>query len=211
MKAIFWDLDGVLIDSMDVHAKAGRVALKEFGLDISLLEMKKLGGMPFREIVLKTMHKNNVSLSGDKINEVCKRKKDITEDNDYLIKPFRIKDDLKALKEKYGMYIVTGSIKSFVKDKVERYFNNIFKDVICTDDIKRGKPYPDPYLEALKRVGLRKKDCVIIEDSPLGILSGKSANIKTIGICTSLPKKYLLDSDIVFNDHRDLFEYLKFE
>ena len=43
------------------------------------------------------------------------------------------------------MYIVTGSIKSFVKDKVERYFNNIFKDVICTDDIKRGKPYPDSY------------------------------------------------------------------
>ncbi len=209
MKAIFWDLDGVLIDSMDAHSPSWKKSLGEFGLKTSILEMRTLGGLPLQKTISHIAKMNNKKVTAEEIEKIYKRKVEILKDKKFSIKPFDIYDDLKKLKQKnIKLFIVSGSTKKFVQKETDKFFHNIFDDIISSSDTKRGKPFPDPYLKALKITGYKKEDCVIIEDAPLGIKSAKSAGIKVFGITTSLPEKYLSQADLVFSNHKKLFKYL---
>lgn len=210
MKAIFFDLDGVLIDSMGAHVYGWKKALNEFGYKAPASELRLMGGVSYRDTILHFAKANGKKVTASEMEIIYNRKKEIVREKDSLIKVFDILSDLKELKRsKIKLLVVTGSIRRFVEVEVRQHFPKIFDDIVCFDDVKRGKPYPDPYLEALKRIGFKKEECVIVEDAPMGVDSGKAAGIKVLGITTSLPKKYLAKADLVFNNHKSLFKYLK--
>ena len=68
---------------------------------------------------------------------------------------------------------------------------NVFDVIVAGDMLKRGKPYPDPYLHAAKELGLKSSDCLAIENAPYGIRSAKAAQMDCFVIATSLPKESL--------------------
>ncbi len=210
MKAIFWDLDGVLIDSMSVHALTWQKSLAEFGLKSTVTEMRRLGGVPFPDTILRIAKQNNKKITADDIEKIYSRKLELLKQKKFAIKPFPIYEDLLAIKQRgVKQFVVTGSIRAFAKEKIDKFFPDIFDGFIFKEDVKQGKPHPDPYLAALKRFGCKRADSLIVEDSPLGIASGKAAGIQVFAIATSLPQKYLLAADIIFDNHQKLFRYLK--
>jgi len=181
---------------------------KEFGIDSTEDELNKLGGLSSHDTVLH--FSKNKKLTNERIREICSRKGAIIKELDSLIKPFWVLGCLKELKERgVLLYVVTGSIRSYAKKQIEKYFIDVFDDVISASDVKKSKPHPDPYLKAWKYVGLDKDDCVIVEDAPLGVQSGKSAGFRVFAITTTLSKEYLENADRVFESHKDLFNYLK--
>ena len=73
-------------------------------------------------------------------------------------------------------------------------------------DVAQGKPYPEPYLTALARLGgdLDPADCVVIEDSPIGILPGKAAGMRVVGLTTTYGADRLAGADLVLPDLREI-------
>ena len=82
--------------------------------------------------------------------------------------------------------------------------------MITAFDVIHGKPDPEPYLKAWERSGLPKKQCVVIENAPLGICSGKAAGLTVYAVNTGiLTRADLAKADEVFDSMADLLEFLK--
>lgn len=75
---------------------------------------------------------------------------------------------------------------------------------ITADDVKAGKPSPDAYLLAARRLHIKPEDCVVVEDAPAGIEAGKSAGMKVIGVASSHAKQELLQADVVVQNLADI-------
>jgi len=65
---------------------------------------------------------------------------------------------------------------------------------VTSDDVKNGKPSPDPYLRGAQMLGLNPADCVVVEDVPAGVCSGKAAGCRVIALCTTMPEASLKDA-----------------
>jgi beta-phosphoglucomutase-like phosphatase (HAD superfamily) len=79
--------------------------------------------------------------------------------------------------------LASGSEKSLIQIVVaDPAVAGKFEAVVCTDDMPRGKPAPDVYLEAARQLGVDPRDCVCLEDSGAGIQSGKSAGMRVIAV-----------------------------
>ncbi|MFA4984764.1 MAG: HAD family phosphatase, partial [Candidatus Omnitrophota bacterium] len=72
----------------------------------------------------------------------------------------------------------------------------LFDAIVSGDSVKKGKPHPEPYLEASRILGLRPQDCLVVENAPFGIESAKKAGMFCIAITTGLPREYLRQADI---------------
>ena len=84
-----------------------------------------------------------------------------------------------------------------------------FQAIVTSDDVTETKPSPQPYLIAAAQIDENSTDCVVIENAPLGIRSGKSAGMKVIGITTTLNAHHLRDADVVVSDFKELLSALK--
>ena len=65
------------------------------------------------------------------------------------------------------------------------------KFFISSDDIRNGKPAPDPYLKGAQLLGASPADCIVVEDVPAGVRSGKAAGCRVIALCTTMPENDL--------------------
>ena len=113
-----------------------------------------------------------------------------------------------------SLWIVTGSGQQTLFDVLDHHFPGIFarERMITAFDVTHGKPNPEPYLKAWERSGLRKEECCVVENAPLGIRSGKAAGLFSIGVNTGPLKDELLwqaGADEVFPDMNALLRWLK--
>ncbi|NLO69552.1 MAG: HAD-IA family hydrolase [Porphyromonadaceae bacterium] len=219
LKAVLFDMDGVLFDSMPAHAKAWLRVMNDYNLPFTETEAYLNEGQP----------------GADTINEVFKRKhgRDSTEEERAEIYSVKVKyfdecgdpkpmpfalELLELLKEQeLTLGVVTGSAQPLLLKNIEAYFPGIFKKehIVSAFDVERGKPFPEPYLKSLEKVNLKPWEAVVIENAPFGVQASSAAQIYTIGVNTGpIDKSYLLDNgaDIVFDSVKDLFEnWGKFE
>lgn len=79
-----------------------------------------------------------------------------------------------------------------------------FDVVITAESVERKKPAPDPYLKAVEMLGLRREECLVIENAPAGITSAKRAGLRCLAITTSLPESYLKEADAVLAGLEDV-------
>jgi sugar-phosphatase len=76
--------------------------------------------------------------------------------------------------------------------------------MICGDEIEHGKPAPDGYLEAARRLEAAPSACIVVEDTPSGIAAGRSAGMTTIAVATTHPASALADADRLISDLSEL-------
>jgi beta-phosphoglucomutase-like phosphatase (HAD superfamily) len=79
-----------------------------------------------------------------------------------------------------------------------------FDFIITGDEVPRAKPFPDPYLTAARRLGLSPKECLVVENAPLGIESARNAGMQCAAIETTLRRKYLASADYVLRNIANL-------
>ncbi len=204
IKAVIFDMDGVLVDTMAYHAEAWVQAFKETGVKIERKDIFEIEGSNHTGIVNEILKKKkvNINLNAD---DLAKRKIEIF-NRISEIKVFdHVVDILKYLKHKgYLLAVVSGSNKKTVHDIMNSLFPDIFDVIISGDDVSQSKPSPEPYIKAVDRLGVPKEEAIIIENSVFGVRSAKRAGVTCIGIPTYVNKDSLKDADIVVADHYQL-------
>ncbi len=210
LKAIIFDLDGVLINSIKYHVISWKTAFENHGIKVSEEELYLYEGMSFRETIDKISEKVNKKFTDKEKRLIYSDKIDIfTKMFELYIYP-KIIDFLKFLKDKgLILAVVTGSNKNHTHKVLDENFTNLFDVIVTGEDVKFGKPAPDEYLKALKMLKIDANDAIVIENAPLGIMSAKNAGLKVYALETTLDKKYLMNADKIFKTHKELFEFVK--
>ena len=109
-------------------------------------------------------------------------------------------------------WVVTGSGQRDLINALNKTFDNVFKGIISSFDVKYGKPNPEPYLKAWERSGWNKEECYVVENAPLGVRAAKAAGLFTIAVNTGiLPDEELAAEhpDIIFHSMDELLQWLK--
>ncbi|HET9369133.1 MAG TPA: HAD family phosphatase [Vicinamibacterales bacterium] len=109
-------------------------------------------------------------------------------------------DCVRALADRFALAIASGSLHEEIVRVIEpAALAPYFPVIVGADDVARSKPAPDPYLEAVKRLGVPSSAAVAVEDSRWGLFAARTAGLRCIGITTSYPASELPDAEIVIN------------
>lgn len=208
---IFFDLDGVVLDSMPYHAKAWIEAFSQFGLEFTEEEIYLHEGAIELETAKSLFLKKGINPTPEFFEKAFKLQKIIFKKKyASLIKPFpEIPEILEKLNEyNKKLALVTSSHKEIFEEVFPRNLKPFFSIIITGDLVKRRKPYPDPYLKALELLRAQKEKSLVIENAPAGILSAKQAGLHCIAIATTLPKERLVLADLIAKNHEELKKIL---
>jgi len=102
------------------------------------------------------------------------------------------------------MAVVTAGLIERLKASVPSGFLEKFNAIVTGEDTKEGKPSPAPYIRGAEKLGVSLKDCIVIENAPLGIESAKKAGAYCIALCTTLSRNYLNGADEVVRSFENL-------
>lgn len=218
MRAYFFDMDGVLFDSMPRHAIAWEEVMKRHGLPFTARDCYINEGRTGESVIREAFQ--NV-LGRDATPEEVKTI--YAEKSAYyhqLLKTTTptipgVAEVLQFVKEcGHQVWVVTGSGMRTLLDSLNNVFPAIFQQdrMITAYDVVKGKPDPEPYLKAWERSGLQKEQCFVIENAPLGVRSGKAAGLTVYAVNTGiLTREDLLQAgaDQVFDSMTELLDFLR--
>lgn len=208
---LFFDLDGVILDSMPYHAKAWIEAFSYFGLKFEEIEIYLHEGAIELDTAKDMFLKKGINPTPEFFKKIFKIQKEIFKTKyANLVKPFpEVPDLLENLKkEKKKMALVTSSHSEIFNEVFPKKLIPYFSVIITGDKVERRKPNPDPYLKALEIFKIKNEEALVVENSPAGIMSAKNANIFCIGITTTLPENHLNLADLIVKNHKELCEIL---
>jgi len=209
-KGILFDLDGTLIDSMEDNYFAWKDALNDENISITKEEYYPLEGMPVIEIAKFFLKGKNYLL--EDIQKIVGLKHKFYKENHKIHFYQGVKEFIDYVKSQNILIaIVTASSYEKLNQTVPRDFLDRFDCLISGNCTKKGKPYPDPYLIAAKRLGLTPKECVVIENAPLGVESAKNAKMFCIAIGSTIPKEKLKKADIFVDEFKNLTNLEQFQ
>ena len=196
LRAVLFDMDGVLYNSMPYHAKAWHRAMAQFGYDLPEEEVYMHEGRTGASTInLVSMRQHGVEESEERIQEIYKVKSDIFNEYPPADPMPGALSLLRQLKEQGLMIlIVTGSGQLSLLDKLNHHYPGIFRRelMVTAFDVKHGKPHPEPYLMGMQKGDLRPEECIVVENAPLGVRAAKAAGIFTIAVNTGpLPDSVL--------------------
>lgn len=209
LQAVLFDMDGVIIDGMPFHAKAWQQAFLEIGLSITPREVYEREGESGLAAVAAFLKKRGLTPPENEILALIKRKETIFKEI-VDAKPFagiRSFVDRLLLKGKL-LALVTGTARHELNQSLPEDIQNKFEIIITGDEVKKGKPDPEPYKLALKKLALTSDQAIVIENAPLGIKSARRAGIHCLAVATSLPQSYLTEANNCFENINELAAYL---
>lgn len=206
VKTIFFDLDGVVIDSEKLHLRALGLTLEKNGI---LFQHTILDGFVGRsdKSFFRYVHEN-IDNRID-IEDFLKQKDVLFEGlltELQFVEGFT--DFMRVVKDAniQTALVTSSSLQTVHKGDRLLHFLQSFDIVITEDDTTKHKPHPDPYLLALERSGADKEATIIVEDSINGIIAGKAAGCIVCGVTTSFDAATLKNAgaDFVFDSYREL-------
>lgn len=206
-KAVIFDFDGTIADTMNLHNTIELDILNRFGVKIDRDILRKTcAGVPFQLTLNKLFEENGITdVDTDVlINEKRSRMSKLIESE---LKPMpNVIDVLNMLRDAgYKLVIGTTSRHSFADKAIHILgLNKYFDFVVCAEDVGGiGKPNPDIFLKAAELLNMDPKNCIVIEDGINGILAAKNANMKSIGYAYEQnPEDF--PADLVINDFNEL-------
>ena len=107
-------------------------------------------------------------------------------------------------KRRLRLALVTGTSRHEMKRILPVRLSAMFEVTVTGSDVRKGKPDPEPFLKALRMLGLKASDAAVIENAPFGIEAAKRAKLFCIALETSLPRRYLKKADIIFKSFQEL-------
>lgn len=186
--AILFDMDGVLYDSMPNHSKAWSQAMEQFGMHMTPHDVYLNEGATGHDTVVRiSLRDRGYEASEQEINDIYGYKAALFRSMpEARVMPGSQEVFRKAKALGLKILIVTGSGQKNLIERVQRdYEGYITRDRMVTAfEVKRGKPYPDPYLKGLQIAGVPAAEAVVVENAPLGIRAAVAAGIDTIAVNT---------------------------
>lgn len=210
-RAVFFDMDGVLYDSMPNHEYTWVHSFAEYGIDFKPEDAYINEGRTGRgtiNLVFNNLYGRDAT--DDEVNAIYGKKTE-------LMRTRPIAPIMNGMVQLVDMlrrngvktYVVTGSKQPTLMDKLGHDFGFDREHIICGADVQKGKPDPEPYLIALQRSGEKVCDCAVVENAPMGVRAAKAANIFTIAVNTGKLSAHHLTSegcDVLFESTLALYK-----
>ena len=202
IRKVFFDFDGVVVDSEPLHARSKALTLQYFGIEYSPDLFDRFKG------ITELGFFKHVSEELDPFHRSCDEF--ISKRHEFLAKMLPEMPFIEGYEEfmdslhvaGIGAILVTSSTRMELAN-IDKYlhFTESYEHIIAADDTPRHKPFPDPYLKALEVVN--SEDVVVIEDSPNGILAAKRADCIVYALMTSFTAAELeaAGADRIFEDY----------
>ena len=216
LKAVFFDQDGVLYNSMPYHAESWAWAMTKHGLPYTAMECYRNEGRTSTGVI-QEHHRQiyGTDASPELIEAIYKDKTEhFTEMTGGF--PGIIPDVDKVLQylrsQGVQCWVVTGSGQRDLINALNKTFDNVFTGIISSFDVKKGKPDPEPYLKAWERSGFKKEECLVVENAPLGVRAAKAAGLFTCAVNTGILPDSELEAehaDKVFPNMAALLKWLQ--
>jgi HAD superfamily hydrolase (TIGR01509 family) len=189
-RAYLFDCDGTIADSMPLHYNAWRAVLADWNCEYPEEVFYSWGGKPVRKIIADLNKINGLKMP---IEDVATRKEGL-----YLAQVPQLKvipEVLEHIEAEHGRIpfaVVSGSTRDSVVGSLSMLgLLDKFDTIVSAEDYKHGKPAPDGYLLAAERLGVAPADCLVFEDTEMGIEAATAAGMASVKVATSLERRRL--------------------
>lgn len=216
-KYILFDMDGVLLDSEAGSFGFMREALLKRGIHIEMDALLGKIGKTGRQVAEELIAEYHITETVEEFLEKNRKLGNYYADSRQLTVMPCLYDFLKLLKSReIGMAVVSSTRAASVLTALNRLALISYMDaVVCGDMVKKPKPDPEGYLKAARWLGAKPQECVVFEDSPIGIRAAQHAGMRVVGFRGSELKQDTSGADFEFDTYaeciRELDNILKSE
>lgn len=180
-RAYLFDCDGTIADSMPLHFGAWKRALAEYGCVYDEDLFYAWGGKPVRKIItdLNAMHGLEMP-----VEPLAARKEAYYLDQLPTLQPIpAVVEQIEAQYGRIPLAVVSGSRRdSVIGSLTALHLLDKFDTLVCAEDYKQGKPAPEAFLLAAERLGVVPADCLVFEDTDLGIEAATAAGMASVKV-----------------------------
>ena len=209
-QAIVFDMDGVLIDSEELHAHAKRIAFAQAGIALTPADLRAYVGRS--DAVMIEEIGTRYRLTSDQRSMILDEKTRIYEQEEQEIKivPGAVEFVMWAAKH-YRLAVATSATPRNRIATLDRLgIANLFETVVDIGDISEPKPSPEVYLLAAARLALPPSNCIVVEDALTGVLSAKRAGCCVSALTRTFAAHELMEAgaNFTFEDFESLKRFL---
>jgi len=179
--AYLFDCDGTIVDSMPLHYIAWRDTLAEWGCPFPEDRHYKMGGMPIVEIIQTLAHEHGIAMPA---LEVAARKEALYYQHLPQLKAVpEVLEHIEAQHGRIPFAVVSGSTRESVESSLRTTgLLERFDTLVCAGDYVKSKPDPEPFLLAAARLGVAPEQCLVFEDTQMGIDAAEAAGMAWVRV-----------------------------
>jgi len=205
---VIFDWDGVVVDSAELHAASWELMAEARGTVLPGGLRPRIGSLGVKtEYVISDML--HWAAAPEDVRRIAEEKEAVylrlVRERGQPPQP-GIRRLLEGLSgHSIPCAVGSSALRRNIEDCIDALgFRRFFKDIVTGDEVRHGKPAPDIFLEAARRIGRRPADCVVFEDAPAGVAAARAAGMRVIGLLTTNPAESLKQADRLIRTFEDL-------
>lgn len=202
---VIFDMDGVITNTMPSHLSAWKKVFSSLGVRVSRYDIYKREGQDGLSSVKEILKERGFAFTLQEAKAILAAKERLFKK---IVKVRFVRGSrafVRTLKKKgFCLALVTGTSRQEAQRILPVSLLRLFDVTVTGDEVRQGKPHPEPFLKALRLLGVPAKESVVIENAPFGITAAKRAGIFCVALETSLPKAYLGEADCTFETFKAL-------
>ncbi|MFA5087507.1 MAG: HAD family phosphatase [Candidatus Omnitrophota bacterium] len=212
VKAVIFDMDGVITNTMPDHYRAWKIVLRKFGLNVNYYDIYTREGQTGIHSLKEIFAAYGMNCSDRQLRQIVREKEILFKK---IVRTRFIpgaRSFIRALcRRRIRLALVTGTSRHELHEILPSSIYRLFEVTVTGSDVKKGKPDPEPYRRAIRHLKIQPRDAVAIENAPLGIRSARKAGLECLALETSLPKSYLHETKFVFKSFDQLCRKIRFQ
>ncbi len=204
-RAIVFDFDGTLADTMADHFRAWQAVMAEYGVRLVPEDYYPLEGVRVADLPRQFFEKYGQPARDEEVI-LQKKEQRYLAHHRFAFYP-GVEELIRQLRERdVPMAVVTAGLSDRLRRSVPSGFLEQFTAMVTGEDTVEGKPSPHPYLRGAQKLGVRPEECIVVENAPIGIESAKRAGAYCIALCTTVLRHHLTQADEILGSFEDLKE-----
>ncbi|HHL72615.1 MAG TPA: HAD family phosphatase [Bacteroidetes bacterium] len=206
IRAVLFDFDGVIVNSMPGHARAWVRIFAEKGLDITEEDVYLHEGRPTVDVAHVFLSRHGLPAEKQHCRALAAHKQAyyLSKPGGVVIFPEIVPIIESVVGRGIAAAVVTGSNDEVVRRTLPKKLRSFFSAFVTADDIKKGKPDPEPWLKAAEKLAVQPKACLVVENAPLGIQAARAAGMRALAITTTLQPEHLQGAEAVARNFDEL-------
>ncbi len=200
VKAVIWDMDGVIADTAQYHLRGWQMVFRKRGVDYTEEDFRRNTGKRSDSIIRKVLGKK---IAQDEIMAIIREKdenfRQLISQN---IRPFPGVLKLIALLKERGFKTAIASsapMKNIRLITQSLKIHNCFDAIVSGWEVTKSKPDPQIFLLTAEKLGVEAENCIVIEDAIAGVTASKRAGIHCIAVTNTTPREDLREADLVID------------